>query len=464
MSSGLSYIQKMAGGGSEAGECLCILQLTEAGDIFYQILEPEQLDSDTSRLPASAGETQPQHVVKEAATSGGTVSNSQLVVSDTSSDDDMVGPTQYVHRVVAETPERKREERDTDSFSEDSESGSRIRNLKRMHLQVVVNEDPELDQESRPDVGVTEHEGDNADKHTIEEEISTSSFNPGQQQTPAKLSNNALGTWKHWLQKLMRKSKGKKSHPHHMPQLLSISTKGLLQLSSKKVNSSEKRRVEKLRQHLKSCMSARSLLVHSTVSDTLGAPKVVPFPSQVDTDAWTDPLSQRLTLSWQGEEAWRAWWENELGLNKESKAQALRRKRRKEKDARRAAGNRLELSGSFTSSISYQSDLSDFSDLSGWSSATSQASWSDVEDRGVLSQLARDLKHGTATPSTIQSDTSISIPAATPKYKPHEQDAPSMPRTLSVSQSTPIRPPRREKSQAEDYLNSLFAPQVRRCN
>ncbi|XP_028274274.1 TATA box-binding protein-associated factor RNA polymerase I subunit C [Parambassis ranga] len=455
---GLSCIQKKAGGGSGAGECLCILQLTEAGDIFYQILEPEQPDSDASGLPAAAGETQPQRMVKEAATSGRKISNSQLVV--TSSDEDIVGPTQCVHRVVAETPERKQEEQDTDYYSEDSESGSRIRNLKRLHLQVVVNEDPELDQESRPDVGVTEHEGDNADEHRIEGEIGsgTSSLNPGQQQTPAKLSNNALVTWKHWLQKLMRKSRQKKSRPHH-PQLFSISTKGLLQLSSKKGNSSEKTRVEKLRQHLKSCMSARSLLVHSTVSDTLGAAKVVPFPNPVDTDAWTDPLSQRLTLSWQGEEAWRAWWEDELGLNKESKAQALRRKRRKEKDARRAAGNRLELSGSFTSSISSQSELSDFSDLSGWSSAASQASWSDVEDRGVLSQLARDLKRGTATPSTIQSDTPVSTPAATPQYKPHEPETPSTSHTLSVSQSTPIRQ-RRDKSQAEDYLNSLFAPQV----
>lgn len=56
--------------------------------------------------------------------------------------------------------------------------------------------------------------------------------------------------------------------------------------------------------------------------------------------------------------------------------EALRRKRRRQKRAK--AHSRIDLSGSFTSSVSYQSDL-DSASLSGWSSAASQYASSDVD-------------------------------------------------------------------------------------
>ncbi|XP_033501972.2 TATA box-binding protein-associated factor, RNA polymerase I, subunit C [Epinephelus lanceolatus] len=464
---GLTCIQTR--GGREAGgeECICILQLTEAGDIFYQILEPEQ--PDTSRPPAADDAPLPQPALREATTSGRKTAkqlqpHSQMVVSDTSSDEGVIGPTQAptALRFVAETPEREQRVQDAypDSSSEDSESRGRARNLK--HLKVIVNDDPELDQASEVDAGV--EDGKVADDP--EEPVSGSgSLGSSESPTPVKLSDGALVTWKHWLQKLMHKSREKKPRPRSL-QHLTVETGDLLHLSDDGArDSAEEERVQNLRRDLRACMSKRSLLVHSATSASLGAQDVVMVPNIVYTDAWTDQISHRLTLSWQGEEVWRAWWEDQLGLNREEKVEALRRKRRREKEAKRASGRRLELSGSFTSSVSYQSELNDFSDSTGWSSAVSQGAWSDTE--GKLSQVDGFLESGTpraTTPSTLQTDTPVPRLTPTPvKDKLRDQQTPSSFRTLALTQTPRLEPTpasqRRSRRPAEDYLHSLFAPQ-----
>ncbi|CAN2389986.1 hypothetical protein PRIEUP_LOCUS21 [Pristimantis euphronides] len=66
---------------------------------------------------------------------------------------------------------------------------------------------------------------------------------------------------------------------------------------------------------------------------------------------WKDPLSQRLTASWEGRLG--LWWDNCLGRNKESKIQALREKRRRQKLLR--SRSLSSLSGSFTTSITFNS-------------------------------------------------------------------------------------------------------------
>ncbi|KAM7369369.1 hypothetical protein PAMP_013641 [Pampus punctatissimus] len=472
---GLTCIQKRAEREESGDECICILQLTEVGDIFYQVLEPEQ--PDASRPPAAEEEPPPQReaekllpqpTLKNATTSGRETTeqaaDSQPMVPDTSSDEDIIGPTQgpTVHRFVAETPERiQTPNTHTDASSEDSESERKQRKLDRLLLQVVVNDDPQLDEVSKDKVdsavepgGVEEMPGD------------FSSVDPPEQHTLVNLSDDTLVTWKHWLQKLMCKSRQNKPHPRCLPHP-TVKTEGLLHLPySETRDPKEEAHVQSLRRNLRACMSNRSLLVHGTVS--LEPAGTVPIPNPVDTGAWTDDLSHRLTVSWQGERAWRAWWEDQLGLNKEEKVQALKRKRRREKEAKRAAGRRLELSGSFTSSVTYQSQLDNFSDFSGWSSAASQSAWSDTDETGPLSQPESITEHGTPraeTPATVQSVTPVATPNAKPqemKDKEGEQQTPSCSRFFLSQTPKPETTPtsqRKSKRPAEDYLSSLFAPQ-----
>nr|XP_046231685.1 uncharacterized protein taf1c isoform X2 [Scatophagus argus] len=466
---GLTCIQKNGGGEAGGEDCICVLQLTESGDIFYQILEHEQRDAcqppaaEDDHLPRQAAKNLAQPNQKEAATSGRFQTESQLVVSDTSSDEDIIEPTQWptAQRLVAETPEKEQraQSKYSESSSEDSESGGKGRVLKRLRLQVVVN-DFEMGEASGLDAGVKDGNGI---KNSAEEPNGMGEKVSGSgslsHMTQLKLSNCTLVTWKHWLQKLIKKSRANKPRSHCL-QHFTVPAESLLRVSeAEATDSAEKERVQSLRRDLRRCMSERSLFTHSAVSASLAAPDVVPLPNPVDTDVWTDPLSQRLTLSWQGEEEWRAWWEDELGLNRGKKVEALKRKRRREKDAKRASGRRLELSGSFTSSVSYQSELGDLSDSTGWSSAASQSAWSDTE--GMVSQLEGFGECETprvATPSTAQTDNRIMT--TTPQSiedKRGDQQTPSISHTPKPV-STPSSQ-RRSRRPAEDYLSSLCSPQ-----
>ncbi|KAG7238975.1 hypothetical protein INR49_030307 [Caranx melampygus] len=463
-------------GAKEAGgeECICVLQLTEAGDVFYQILQPEQSDSDTPRPSATEDEPLLQHTARSLLTPTLTEAtaperkpaeqlapDSQLDVEDTWSDDGIIGPTQdvTVPRFVAETPER--EQPVIYSDSDDSDSEGKGRRLKHSGLQVVVNDEPELDHMSEMDAGEQGGQGVRGKDAAAAEEPSSVG------ETEVRLSNGALITWKHWLQKLMEKSCEKKPRPR-CPKHLTVSTKGFLYLPDGDTrDSTEEEHVQSLRRDLRTYMSNRSLLVHSTTSTCRRAPDVESLPNPVDTEAWRDQLSQRLTQSWQGKSAWRAWWEEELGLNREEKVKALKRKRRREKQAKRASGQGLELSGSFTSSVSHLSDLDSFSDSAGWSSAASQG-WSDTEGSGPLSQLGSFLEVETpraTTPPTLEDDTPVSTVIATPRNVNNRQAnqlTPCNTSILSLSQtvkpdSTPASQRRHKKP--EDPLRSVFAPQ-----
>ncbi|XP_070707200.1 uncharacterized protein taf1c isoform X1 [Pempheris klunzingeri] len=465
---GLTCIHKKGGRDATGEECVCVLQLTEAGDIFYQILEPEQ--PDTSQPPAAETEPLPQQEAKRQPQP--TREETQLVVSDTSDDEDVVAPTQgpTARRFVAETPVKEQRTLNVyfDSSSEESESIDRGRNLKHLRLQVVINDDPEPDQVGELDAGVRDGK---LGKDNTEEADSGSSrlsyVGLTTLQSPVKLSSSALVTWKRWLQKLMQKSREKKPRPRCL-QHFTMKSEGLLQLSdSEGRDPTEEERMHSLKRDLKACMSKRSLLVHSAVSASLEAPEAVHLPNLVDTEIWTDELSHRLTVSWQGEEAWRAWWDNHLGLNREKKVAALKRKRRMEKGARRAAGQRLDLSGSFTSSLSYQSELDDFSDATGWSSATSQQAWSDSESaQSQWGGFWKGRRPRAMTPPSVQTDSPVPTPSATPlrvREQEGDQQIPSSSLILSLPQTPKLDPTaanqRRNKRAADDYLSSLFAPQ-----
>ncbi|XP_058472746.1 TATA box-binding protein-associated factor, RNA polymerase I, subunit C [Solea solea] len=335
---GLTCVQRTGGEGVE-DECICVLQLTEAGDVFYQILEPQQ---QQIHIPDVEPQPMPSKPVASSSPS------SQLFTEN-----DVIGTTQKERQTFADSDE-----------SEDG--GQRRRRLKQLKLQVVVNqpdedEDDDDDDDEDDDPGTQEKDGEQSD--STEKEALCSSM------SVVNISEDALVTWKRWLQKLMKKSRKKKKKPRPPgSQLFTADTEGFLRLRRKETR--EDKHVRSLRRDLRTCMSKRSLLAFS-------APTLQPLPQAVDTDTWTDPLSRRLTISWQGEAAWRAWWEEELGLNRAEKEMALRRKRTREKERKRAAG-RLELSGSFTSSTTYQAELDSFSDSAGWTSG-SQCAWSDTD-------------------------------------------------------------------------------------
>ena len=234
---------------------------------------------------------------------------------------------------VAETPEKEQELDMSSDFSSDESKKPKSQHLKKLEQQVIVNS-TERENVSGVDTGVKDRKVyvNNAD--TEEYDNLGENINMGQG-TLLKISDNTLIIWKRWLQKLMQKSHAKR--PKGAAQHKMVNSKGLLYISDD--NDDDEVRdptvedsVQDLRRDLRACMAKRSLLLHSNISSSHGASDVMPFPNEVDTEVWKDQLSQRLTVSWKGEEAWRAWWKEELGLNREEKMESLKRKRRREKE------------------------------------------------------------------------------------------------------------------------------------
>ncbi|KAK1884387.1 TATA box-binding protein-associated factor RNA polymerase I subunit C [Dissostichus eleginoides] len=322
------------------------------------------------------------------------------LISETSSDEDIIGPTQ-TQSFVAETQEEERPEMDIYASSNESWSQRKSHYMKNLQLQVIVNDNDNEDQVSGLDSGLNDETVSGLDTglndETVSEEKADIPEEPSsvEEKTSSsqKLSDGVLVTWKQWLQKVMQKSHKNKPRPQRR-QPFKITTEELIYLSSddeaRKEDSAEKELVENVRRDLRACMTNRSLLVHSAVSASLGDQEVVEVPNAVNTDGWGDPMSERLTVSWQGEGAWKA---------------------------------------CFGSSLSYQSDLSDFSDLSGWSSSASLGAWSDSE--GGLSQAEGSVGSGipgAATPSSSQTDTVV------PTLEPGNQTP-----TSQRGNQTPIR-------------------------
>ena len=329
-----------SGGGEDS---ICVLQLTEAGDLFYQVLRPAL--PELSAGPDAAG-PDPPPLEEEADRPG--VSPSQRrarepcpdwVAEDTGSEEEMIGPTQTPAGppVVPETPERGR-----GSGSSSEEDGLGVKRGRYLGLEVVVNEEEGEADAAAPVVAMASN---------ALGEVASSTW----MDRMAPPSVPAADAWRRWSQQLLRCRSLDRTKP--------TARKWRQAKKGAAHDPITEDRLQSLRRALGDSMSSGSLLLHSATS--LPAVALPQLPATVRPKAWSDDLSQRLTVSWQGEEQWKRWWSDKLGLNRKERAEALKRRRSRDKAKRRS--NR-SLSGSSLANPGSSWGWSDPDDaLSRWS-------------------------------------------------------------------------------------------------
>lgn len=203
------------------------------------------------------------------------------------------------------------------------------------NLEVIINEEEEEEEDTGTPVALEGAE--------LPQEPSAAS-----QSCPAVPSPAAVLRYRRWLKAL---SKGCGKAPQHTwPP--TFSQKYLFTRKELEAPAGPSALHQQARQRLRQAMQERGCIQRW---DTL-APQPPPLPQPLETADGPDLLSARLTAAWSGD--WGQWWEERSSFNMAQRQRALRERRRRQKRAR----GRRSLSASFTSSLTYQSELSELSD------------------------------------------------------------------------------------------------------
>ncbi|XP_078530576.1 TATA box-binding protein-associated factor RNA polymerase I subunit C isoform X2 [Lissotriton helveticus] len=301
----------------QRGISLMVMQLSQAGDLFYQALMNEEQSADGQRLDHSG-------------TADG-ASSSPSTTTQIAEDECMNGAS-------------------TAGCVDHAGGGIELEAVAPRFEVVVNNFDNVYSASDEPGlcspVDVT-------NPQTCSVEKMADSPNKTPVHVPC-LSSAAKVLSKRWMKAFLGDQKKLDSDEQRPEIRPSFNCKNLFTTKELSESAEERPIYQQARQCLRDVMKEKQTIRQERI-DPL---EVVSLPDTVDTEDWLDNLSQRLVASWNGN--WDEWWKDNLGLNKDTKIKALREKRRRLKRTR----SQQSLSGSFASTGSFTSDPFDFSDPS----------------------------------------------------------------------------------------------------
>lgn len=289
------------------------------------------------------------------------------------------------------------------------------------NLEVIINEEEEEEEEDTGAPVAPES------TELPQEPCATS------QSCPAAPSPAAALRYRRWLKAL---SKGCGKAPQHtcgrgFSRLPTFSQKYLFTRKELEAPAGPSALHQQARQRLRQAMQERGCIQRWDTP----APQAPPLPQPLEPADGPDTLSARLTAAWSGD--WGQWWEERSSFNMARRQRALRERRQRQKQQKRARGRR-SLSASFTSSLTYQSELSELSD---------GASLPPPPLSPAAAALPRGPGGGSPPPSPVPEEALLSSQSLRSRGIPKERRK-TLRDYLSVCAEGPPEPPEPPASQA----------------